>query len=67
MKTQEQVDTEILALSERMTALERHIGLKTEMCVGYCNQPTANPFGMCLACQNQERRIDVESRRRNRT
>jgi hypothetical protein len=50
MKTQEQIDTEILALSNRMTALEQHIGLKTVICAGYCEQPTANPSGMCLAC-----------------
>ena len=65
MKAQQQIDNEILALSNRMTALENHIGLKTEICAGYCNQPTANPSGMCLACQERERREDHEARRRH--
>jgi len=64
MKAQQQIDNEILALSNRMTALERHIGLKTEICAGYCEQPTANPSGICLACQAREHRIDHETRRR---
>ena len=65
MKSQQQIDTEIRALSDRMAALEQHIGLKTTICAGYCNQPTANPSGMCLACQERERHVDAESRRRH--
>jgi hypothetical protein len=61
----ERRDTMILALSNRMTAMERHMGLKTVICAGYCEQPTANPSGMCLACQAREHRIDYELRRRH--
>jgi hypothetical protein len=66
MTRDERIDTEILALSNRMTALEQHIGLKTVICAGYCEQPTANPSGMCLACHAREHRIDAELRRRDR-
>ena len=55
MKTQQQIDTGILALSNRIAWLEIHMGLKTTRCAGYCEQPTANPGGMCLACQERER------------
>jgi hypothetical protein len=61
----ERRDTMILALSDRIAWLEIHMGLKTTRCAGYCEQPTANPSGICLACQARERHIDAESRRRN--
>jgi hypothetical protein len=64
MKAQQQIDNEILALSNRMTAMEQHIGLKTTICAGYCEQPTANPSGMCLACRERERRWDADLKRR---
>ena len=56
MKNQQQIDTEIRALSDRVAAMERHVGMKTQLCAGYCDQPTANPSGMCIACQERERR-----------
>jgi hypothetical protein len=65
MKSQEQIDTEIRALSDRIAVVEKSLGLKTMICAGYCNQPTANPGGMCLACQERERSVDAESRRRH--
>jgi len=65
MKSQQQIDTEIRAVSDRIAALEQHIGLKTVICAGYCEQPTASPSGMCLACQERERHVDAESRRRH--
>jgi hypothetical protein len=55
MKSQEEIDVEIRALSDRISWLEIHMGLKTKICAGYCNQPTANPGGICLACQERER------------
>ena len=64
MKAQQQIDNEILALSDRIAWLEIHMGLKTTRCAGYCEQPTANPSGICLACQAREHRIDHETRRR---
>ena len=64
MKAQERIDTGIRALSDRISWLEIHMGLKTTICAGYCEQPTANPGGMCLACQVREHRIDHETRRR---
>ena len=51
----DELDIFVRALSDRIAALEKHIGLKTEMCAGYCNQPTANPGGMCVACQERDR------------
>ena len=61
MKTQQQIDTEIRALSDRIAALERHTGMKTQPCVGYCEQPTANPSGMCLVCRERERREAIKA------
>jgi hypothetical protein len=65
MKTQVQIDNELRALSDRITEIERQMGLKTTMCAGYCNQPTTDPFGMCLACQMREKQVDAELRRRH--
>jgi hypothetical protein len=62
MKSQQQIDTEIRALSDRIAALEQHMELKTTICAGYCGQPTANPGGICLACQERERRFDIGRR-----
>ena len=66
MKTEQQRDTEIRALSERLTVIERSLGLKTTTCAGYCGQPTANPGGMCLACQERDRRETARMNREGR-
>ncbi len=47
--------TEIRSLSDRITAIEERLGIKTVPCAGYCNQPTAETGGMCQACQERER------------
>jgi len=54
------MDTAIQALSDRISAIEKHLGIKTVPCAGYCEQPTGEPSGMCTACQERER---VELRR----
>jgi len=54
------MEYEIKVLSDRIAEIERRLGIKTEVCAGYCGQPTSEPDGMCQACRERDGR---ESRR----
>jgi len=49
------MDTATEALSNRIAEIERRLGIKTETCAGYCEQPTSDPGGMCQVCRERER------------
>lgn len=59
----EEMDTTTRALSDRVTEIEKRLGIKTEMCCGYCEQPTSDPGGMCQACRERERQEDARLNR----
>jgi hypothetical protein len=58
------MDTATQALSDRVAEIERQLGIRTEMCAGYCYQPTTDAGGMCQACRERERNEDARLRRK---
>lgn len=55
---------EMEALKLRVEEIERRLGIQTAMCAGYCDQPTAEPGGMCQSCQEIDRYEASRLRRR---
>ena len=60
------MDPKLKSLSDRIAVIERHLGIKTQMCAGYCDQPTTDPGGMCESCREIERYEMSRLRRRER-
>jgi hypothetical protein len=60
------MDTANKAMSDRISEIERRLGIKTQMCAGYCEQPTSDPGEMCAACREQDVRERQEDARLNR-
>lgn len=54
------------ALEERVSELEQWLGIATQLCAGYCDQPTTDPGGMCSLCREKERQEDARLRREAR-
>ena len=51
------------ALSDRITEIEKKLGINTVQCAGYCEQPTSDPGGMCQTCRDRERQEDARLNR----
>lgn len=60
------MDPVLKSLLDRVLVIERHLGIETQMCVGYCDQPTNDPGGMCESCREIERYEFARLRRMER-
>ncbi len=60
------MDPVLKSLLDRVLVIERSLGLATQMCVGYCDQPTTGPGGMCESCREIERHELARMRRMER-
>jgi hypothetical protein len=54
------------SLIDRVAEIERHLGIKTQECAGYCDQPTTDPNGMCESCREIDRYEAARLRRMER-